>query len=1563
MRLIFVLLFLIGMQGSIFAQQPAIYINEILASNVGTNADMVDFGDFSDWIELYNAENVPVDISGFYITDDLTNPNKWQIPTNTIISAKGFYRLWTDGFDDTPGQEYIREWWPGNIPYTTQWSHTNFKLAKEGEEVGLFDASGQLIDSIIYGSQIEDVSYGRKPDGTGNWFFFGEPTPQASNNTEGVLTTEFAKGVLFSKEGGFYNAPISVELSSSNGNGTVKYTLDGSEPTSNSSAYSIPISVSSNTILTARVFEEGKLPGDMFSGSYFINESRNLPAFSIITERDYLMGKERGIYRNTLKEREIPINLEFFPLESERRFSQRVGMRIGGENIFRFAQKPLNIYADGKYGESQIEYQAFDHLPYQAYKRLYLRNSGDDWPYTMMRDGMISSILSDEIDNSTQAYRPTVLYLNGDYWGIYNLREKLDKQYFSLHYSSAEADLDHLESNAKVIEGENADYLALLDFVASNDLSTGANYAEVESQVDIHNLMDFVITQSYLANSSWGHNREMWRDRGNANKWRWVLVDMDRGFNDSRIGSNQINDIYTNFELFRYLTANEGFLNEFVQRYSERINSTFTTDRVIAIIDSLQAQIEPEMPRHIQKWGSYIDSLSIPHWGIESGISSISSWNNEVQTFRTFAEQRPTYALQHLADQFDLGDQVFLTVSSNISNKGKVDVNGFFKNIGESGKYFEQIPIKLKAYAPPGFIFKSWSIQEGSSQTLNLVSKAGNWKYYDGSGVPDLNWNTAGFNDTGWLSGSGIFGYGDSQTTQISFGDDTQNKYITSYFRSSFQVDDPTVVTGLTINLLRDDGAVVYLNGLEVLRSNMPVGTILNSTEASSSVGGTDEDAYFEFNIDASNIIQGENTIAVEVHQSNPTSSDVSFDLELTASLGEGDQNISIYSLDEEIEITLSGNTELIAEFESESFSFVPSSISQTTTLTKANSPYFVNENVVVESTGILNIESGVELKFEEDKSILIQGILNLNGTEEDPIQLSSYYPEQEWSGIFFDNSSGTSTLSNVTLSQAKGIENDENFFAAISALNSTVNLFGAHIHNVRLPISSQFSNMRIENSTISNVTMIGDYLNVNGGNLWVLNSLFEGNNIEDMDAIDIGFMEGTTVIDGNIFRDFVGDNTDAIDVGDASKNVQIINNRITNCGDKSVSIGQGSEAYIAYNVFANCNLGVGIKDVGSFGEIVNNTFFGNNVGVAVYEKVLNRGGGTATIKNSIFGDSQIASITSDEFSSYTINYSISDTDVLPGKGNRFGDPELINPKQGNFYPQITSPVLGAGDPTTPVDGGGRPINIGALELKGVSNFDLVINEINYNSSDAFDTEDWVEFFNASKTTLDISEWVFIDGSHKQTFVFGKNTLLPANGFIVIARDLDKFKSFYSSSPVEADTMTTGLSGAGESLYLYKNTGELVDSLTFTDTNPWPNAADGNGSTIELINPWKDNGIAENWKASQNNGTPGLENSVFIVSNENLDVELPLDFKLEQNYPNPFNPSTVINYQLPVDSKVQLTVFDMLGREVTTLVNGEIQGAGSHKIIFEAGSLASGIYIYRLETSGKVLNKKMTLIK
>lgn len=1569
MNKIFVILQFFFSSTFLIAQSPKIYINEFLASNVSTNPDIVDFGDFSDWIELYNDENSDVNIGSFYITDDFTQPMKWQIPDNTVVPAKGFYLLWADDYNDIPGKDYVREWWPYNIGYTTQWCHTNFKLDKDGDKIGLYDNNGNPVDSLIFNKQETDISFGRQPDGSNNFYFFGEPTPLTSNNTPAVSLISYAADVIFSNQAGFYPDPIQVELSASNGIGVIRYTTDGSEPSSLSLTYSEPIIINENTMLRARVFESGKIPGPVSTNSYFINEVRNLPAVSIVTDNSYLMGRELGIYRNTLKEREIPISFEYFPLtENASSLSLNAGMRIGGENIYRFAQKPLNIYARGHYGSSKIVYNIFDDLPFVEYKRLYLRNGGDDWPNTMFRDGLMVSILKGQISNSMQNFKPSVLYLNNSYWGIYNLREKLDEQYFLLHYKVDPADLDHLESNNGVISGDSSEFIALLDFASSNDLSHTDNFEYIKSKIDLHNFMDFIIIQDYLANSSWGHNREVWRDNRNEKLWRWVLVDMDRGFNKSRTATNQLNDIYNNFRLFREFCDNKQFVDEFVQRYSDHVDKIFDTSRVNYIIDSLKTTLEGEMPVHISKWKTYIDSLSIDEWGQTAGIQSISSWKTKIQELRDFANQRAVYALQYLSEHFNLSDRSKLEINSSLNNQGKVTINGAMEDIGMDHHYFNNIPIEIEVYPPPGYKLKQWKEIKSSSRD-DLIPAGASWKYRDEGTTAAAGWNTTGFDDSSWKSGYAQLGYGDGdENTIISYGANAQDKYITAYFRHTFTINDLAAIDNLTLNLLRDDGAMVYLNGTEVVRSNMPAGEISFGTPASVAIGPGDESTFYSYDIDESLLTVGTNVLAVELHQSNATSSDMSFDLSLYTTLIDSTKQEIFISSENKISYSLTGNAQLFAEFEEIGSNIVPSIVNTSLNLTADNSPYYVTSDVQVETGSILSVEPGVEILFAKGKSMYISGKLELTGNIDSPVSLKPYYPTDTWGAICFNNSAENSFLTYVNIIGASNGNDPQNFFAAVSALNSTVVIDHVNFYDCSLPISSQWSDMLIDNCKFEKITKAGDYINCNGGNITIRNSIFEGNQIADMDAIDLGFNTDSTIISNNIIRNFSGDNTDGIDLGDGSSNVIIENNLILNCRDKGISVGQGSDVVVKHNSIAGSNMGIGIKDSLSYAYIINNTFYKNNIAVACYEKTPNRGGGMADIVNSILANSGESSIFADELSEISIRYSISNTDSLEGTGNIYGDPWLINPDDANFFLQAYSVAIDAGDPESENDSDGSPSDIGAHTYRGSVATQIVINEINYNSPLDFNSEDWIELYNNAQSDVDISGWVFMDETHKASYVIDIGSLLASGSYLVLCRDINMFSKQFPGIDNYYGNLKSGLSGSGESLFLYTQNGYLADSVTYNDIFPWPTDADGNGASLELINPTLDNALGSNWKASAGHGTPGKVNSSFAQNIENNpDKEIPDNFALRQNYPNPFNPETIIQYELPVDAHVEINIFDSSGRRIKSIRSGSDK-AGIHKAIWDGTNssgqkVASGIYFISMQANKYHKVHKALLLK
>ena len=256
----------------------------------------------------------------------------------------------------------------------------------------------------------------------------------------------------------------------------------------------------------------------------------------------------------------------------------------------------------------------------------------------------------------------------------------------------------------------------------------------------------------------------------------------------------------------------------------------------------------------------------------------------------------------------------------------------------------------------------------------------------------------------------------------------------------------------------------------------------------------------------------------------------------------------------------------------------------------------------------------------------------------------------------------------------------------------------------------------------------------------------------------------------------------------------------------------------------------------------------------------------------------------------------------------------------------------------------------------------VIFNEINYNSAPEADAEDWVEIYNRSGSDVDISGWVLKDSNDDNGFVIPSGTVLGTGEYLVLVTDSAAFRGNHPNVIHFIGAVDFKFSNGGELLRLYDSGGELIDDVEYDDEGDWPSEADGDGPTLELIDPDKDNNAPANWGSStQNYGTPGEENSIISTSIDRSE-EVPDNFVLSQNYPNPFNPSTVISYQLPVNSLVSLKVFDMLGREVSVLVDG-MQSAGLHMVEFNASNIPSGIYIYRLEAGNTSLTRRMTLLK
>ncbi|MFC1694309.1 CotH kinase family protein [Candidatus Latescibacterota bacterium] len=667
------------------------------------------------------------------------------------------------------------------ISYT--YFHTNFKISATGETITLTDTAGNVCDQVDTGYIPMNISRGRNPDGGAEWIFFEQPTPGESNNTPGYRG--FAYTVQVSIPGGFYDNDVSVELSSDSPASVLRYTLDGSDPIESSEIYSSPISINETKVLRARVFETGLLPGNITTHTYFIYPDFTLPVISLSTDPFNLWDEEKGIYvagsnfdsgdkytANYWKDWERPVHVEFYEPDGTHGFSIDGGVKIAGKLTRPYAQKSLAIFARSRYGYDEIKYQIFPDLPITEFKSFVLRISGEDWFGNLFRDAMMQSLVKDR-DMDIQAYRPAVVYINGEYWGIQNIREKMNEDYIASHHGVDPDNIDLLQDlwnfgNGVVIEGDNEHYYALRDYILNNNMGDPDHYKYVKTQMQIESFIDIMAAQIYFANTDGpGHNMKYWREKVPGSKLRWMLIDTDFGYAGpvkNKDGKTLITPVAYNHNTltfdrkpketwtprdakfpFNHLLANEQFKYDFINRYADCLNTCFSPDFVIQRIRDMKAVIEPEMPHHLERW--------------EGVIGTMSNWHDNVAVMEYFAEKRTNICRTHVYQKFGIGTAL---VEINVSNSsaGKVKINSITINgYPWEGTYFTDVPIKITALPEPGYRFTGWTgITPSDSVSVSVVltgdlSITANFEKDTGAIViNEINYNSSNdFNPGDWV--------------------------------------------------------------------------------------------------------------------------------------------------------------------------------------------------------------------------------------------------------------------------------------------------------------------------------------------------------------------------------------------------------------------------------------------------------------------------------------------------------------------------------------------------------------------------------------------------------------------------------------------------------------------------------------------------------------------------------------------------------------------------------------------------------------------------------------------
>ncbi len=576
------------------------------------------------------------------------------------------------------------------------------------------------LDSISYGTQVTDISYGRDPVNPALWQNFVEPTPGTENTTAIVTDLRLTSpAVEISPSPGLYTDPETITLSTTAGD--IHYTLDGSNPSSNSPIYDTPIPISSTTIVRAKVFEAGKVPGQIATSTYLYGETfSGLPIVSVVADPETLFGDEIGIYDNdhepensgmneVYKRKDAPGHLEFFPHDGSEGFAINGGIRIGGENNWAsHEQKALNFSLRGKYGDDALKYDLFPGSGIGVHTALTLREGGDDWDEAMLRDGMWNSIAGDLLNAETTNFRPSIVFLNGEYWGVYNIRSRWTEQWLFEKYGTNVGEYDHVgyghftssSTTLGAFEGDTNDWVGLLNFIDNNDIDTPEAWAFVESRVDLESFIDFIVSESFANNTSWNHNREFWKAHTPRSKWRWFLPDMDRTFKLSAINANEFDSILRNDDLLDRIKNQPQFQAQLAQRYAAHLATTFSPTRIHDIVDSLGALTTPQLDRHEAKWPNSIDSA-------EQALGLL-----EIKDYTTL---RSATVHDEISSELGIGNAVDLTLA--ITGSGTVLLEGIPIDAGTLS-IFPDLDAHLTAVPAPGFQFDSWTGLSGDSNAI-----------------------------------------------------------------------------------------------------------------------------------------------------------------------------------------------------------------------------------------------------------------------------------------------------------------------------------------------------------------------------------------------------------------------------------------------------------------------------------------------------------------------------------------------------------------------------------------------------------------------------------------------------------------------------------------------------------------------------------------------------------------------------------------------------------------------------------------------------------------------------